>query len=166
MQKIVYFNHGKESGPNGSKIQAMAEVAHTQGYLVESPNYSGMKDPQQRVAKLLSLRPAAERLVLVGSSMGSYVATQASQSLQVDGLFLLAPAFYIPEYGEPAPPPKARHCTIVHGWNDELIPVGKIYQYAQQYQIPLHILADGHRLTEKITSICQLFAAFLMQLEK
>ena len=37
-----------------------------------------------------------ERLILVGSSMGGYVSTVASVSLKPAGLFLMAPAFYMP----------------------------------------------------------------------
>ena len=60
-----------------------------------------MDDPELRVKKLLSHELSAhDQLFLVGSSMGGYVSTVASEALSakghdVKGLFLLAPAFYL-----------------------------------------------------------------------
>ncbi|MCI0516667.1 MAG: alpha/beta hydrolase, partial [Woeseiaceae bacterium] len=67
----VYFSHGQESGPWGTKIRAMAEAAKALGCRVESIDYQGMADPTQRVEKLVAAcRGVTEPLVLVGSSMG------------------------------------------------------------------------------------------------
>jgi hypothetical protein len=56
---------------------------------VLSPNCSDQSDPDACVKWLLAM---GLRLVLVGSSMGGYVSTIASQSLKPAGLFLMAPA--------------------------------------------------------------------------
>ena len=87
MNKLIYFAHGKESGPWGDKIKALAQIGRNKGWQVESPDYSFTMDPEIRVNKLLSLRPEAEELVLVGSSMGGYVSTVSSAFLKVSGLF-------------------------------------------------------------------------------
>ncbi len=101
--KVVYFAHGKESGPWGIKIIALAKIARKKRFAVESPDYSFTMDPEERVKKLFSLNPRAQRdLVLVGSSMGGYISTVASKKLKPSGLFLLAPAFYIIEKRVPA----------------------------------------------------------------
>jgi alpha-beta hydrolase superfamily lysophospholipase len=39
-----------------------------------------------------------DEIVLMGSSMGAYVATVAAETIKPSGLFLLAPAFYLPGY--------------------------------------------------------------------
>lgn len=92
---VVYFSHGMESGPFGSKIMALAKVAEKLGFEVESPDYRSTMDADERVKMLLDLNPKANKnLVLVGSSMGGYVATVASKELKPQGLFLMAPAFY------------------------------------------------------------------------
>jgi hypothetical protein len=49
----VYFNHGKESGPWGSKIKKLAKVAEQKGFAVESPNYRDLPDADPRVERLL-----------------------------------------------------------------------------------------------------------------
>lgn len=49
----VYFNHGKESGPWGSKISKLAEVARKKGFAVESIDYQDLPDADPRVERLL-----------------------------------------------------------------------------------------------------------------
>ena len=74
--KQVYFAHGKESGPWGSKIRHLASIAEANGYEVVSPDYSALPDPEARVKHLLELlsqEPETSTIVLVGSSMGGYV---------------------------------------------------------------------------------------------
>ena len=51
----VYFSHGKESGPWGSKIQRLASIASEHGCEVDSVDYTDLKDPDQRVERLLGL---------------------------------------------------------------------------------------------------------------
>jgi len=48
-RRLVLFAHGKESGPWGNKIQALAEVAKYYEYRVESPDYSDLPDANSRV---------------------------------------------------------------------------------------------------------------------
>ena len=99
MQIIIYFAHGKETGPWGTKFQALAKIAQAHGCQVASPDYSATMDPEERVQMLLNLKPRAEKkLILIGSSMGGYVSAVASAQLKPQGLFLLAPAFHIERY--------------------------------------------------------------------
>jgi alpha/beta superfamily hydrolase len=165
MNGAVYFNHGKESGPWGDKITRLAEVAQDHGYAVESLDYQGM-DANARVARLLmSDAPAARPLILVGSSMGSYVAAVASASLRPKGLFLMAPAFYLPIFPIQEPTPHADFVTLVHGWNDELIPYGNSVLYANKFKAVLHLVESDHRLSSQLPLIASLFDAFLKQLD-
>lgn len=158
---LVVFAHGQESGPWGSKIQALAAIARKKGFEVKSPDYSVWKDPDARVDHLLSLSLTGRPLVLVGSSMGAYVATVASAVLRPQGLFLMAPAFYIPGYAHQAPKPEAEATVMVHGWQDEVVPVDHAVRYASQYQVTTHLLKARHRLTEVLPLIEKLFDLFL-----
>jgi pimeloyl-ACP methyl ester carboxylesterase len=74
----VYFARGKESGPWGAKIVALADVARARGYHVESPDYSDIQDADKRVERLLKHCGEKGADALVGSSMGGYVSTVAS----------------------------------------------------------------------------------------
>lgn len=159
---LVVFSHGKESGPWGSKIQTLAEIARRHGANVESIDYSDTTDPDQRVTKLLSTPlPKHSILILVGSSMGGYVSTIASASLKPKGLFLLAPAFKIEGYKEQNPAPCAEECLIVHGWRDEVIPPENSFEIAKRHSIALHILDGDHRLNSSLEQVAWLFDEFM-----
>ena len=163
MKGAVYFNHGKESGPWGDKIMRLAGVARARGFDVESLDYSGM-DAETRIARLLTSEAGTVHpLILVGSSMGSYVAAVASASLKPRGLFLLAPAFYLPDFAFQEPVPHADFVTLIHGWNDELIPFENSIHYAGKFKTTLHLVESDHRLSSQLPLIALLFDAFLAQ---
>ena len=74
---MVYFAHGQESGPWGTKIGSLAKTATNQGFAVERPDYSGIMSPDKRVSRLLELSPKSSRkLILAGSSMGAWVSAE------------------------------------------------------------------------------------------
>ena len=164
-QQYVVFSHGQDGEPWGSKIVAMAEVARRHGLQVESVDYRGMADPLARVAKLLAFCKALPGpLLLVGSSMGGHVATAVSTQVPTRGLFLLAPAFYMPGYEQYTPQPAAAAVAIVHGWNDDIVPPQNSIRFAQRYRATLHLLDSDHRLTANIEDVCKLFDLFLQRL--
>lgn len=158
----VIFAHGKESGPWGSKISHLADIARHHGYAVDSPDYQGMDDPRDRVAQLLATAAAGAPLVLVGSSMGGYVSAMACRQLRPRALMLMAPALYLDGYpGEPADCPL--DTLVFHGWDDDIVPVESSLRFAQSRRAALHLLADGHRLAESLEMIGQLFARQLQR---
>ncbi|MDY6941860.1 MAG: alpha/beta hydrolase [Pseudomonadota bacterium] len=160
---LVYFAHGKESGPWGTKITRLAAVARRSGYRVASPDYSHTHDPKTRVAQLLDIHPKTNgALVLVGSSMGGYVSAAASHRLKPDGLFLMAPALYFQGFELPAPA-SARLMAVVHGWQDEIVPVDAGIRFAREHSASLHVLKSGHTLTDQLPILEYLFADFLAQ---
>ncbi len=166
MNGTVCFNHGKESGPWGDKITRLAEVARRHNYAIESVDYTGIMDAEARVQKLLNTDSARIRpLILAGSSMGSYVAAVASASLRPLGLFLLAPAFYLPDFPVQEPIPHAAHLTLVHGWKDDLIPPENSIRYARRFDATLHLVDSDHRLSSQLSLIEHLFDAFLYQIK-
>lgn len=164
---MVVFSHGKESGPWGSKITAMAAVARDLGAGIESVDYRGLDDPAARVAKLIdSAGGWAEPPVLVGSSMGGHVAAAAAGRLKPRGLFLLAPAFYMPGYEQYTPQDVSCPTVIVHGWHDDIVPADNSIRWAREHGAALHLLNSDHRLEDQIEAICQLLKAFLLRLRQ
>jgi alpha/beta superfamily hydrolase len=159
------FSHGKESGPWGSKITAMAALVRELGWAVESVDYRGLDDPAARVRKLIDeagkLQPP---LVLVGSSMGGHVSAAAASRLKPRGLFLLAPAFYMKGYEEYTPQDVSCAAVIVHGWHDDIVPVENSIRWAREHQAALHLLNSDHRLEDQIPEICRLLQGFLLRL--
>ena len=159
---LVVFAHGKESGPWGTKFRFLAELAQLFGAEVLSPDYADCSGPEERVVRLLAVTmPSHERLILVGSSMGAYVSTIASIHLKPVGLFLLAPAFYLPGYQEQIPLPCAQHVSIVHGWQDTVIDPEHSVRFARLHNCDLHLMPGDHRLKEALPAIGAIFADFL-----
>lgn len=161
---MVIFSHGLEGSPQGSKIVAMQQVAERHGHATASLDYQG-QPPLERVNTLLSFaqhRHAAP--ILVGSSLGGHVSAAASIPLAASGLFLLAPAFYMPGFEQYTPPPARCPISIVHGWRDEVVPVDNSIRYAREHGAQLQLIDADHRMLDCIALICDYFDLFLRRL--
>lgn len=165
----VIFSHGRESGPWGFKITAMAEVARRRGCQVCSVDYRGIDDPLARVQLLIdhqsSLPPApsGSPLVLVGSSMGAYVSAMACASLRPQALLLLAPALYFPGWDQ-QPSDIPALCAVIHGWQDEIVPVERAIRFATHNRADLHVFDADHGLSSVIHEINFIFDRLLDRL--
>ena len=157
----VYFSHGKESGPWGSKIKALAEIAREMGCAVESVGYSDLSDPDLRVERLLDeLSREKDQVVLVGSSMGGYVSLVAADEVRTRGLFLMAPALYMKGYQQQTYTDKPR-IEIVHGWDDDVVPPEGSIRFARKADCTLHLVRGDHRLKSSLDEVERLFRSFL-----
>lgn len=140
----------------------MAAVAREVGLAVESVDYQGIDDPHARVQKLLQAAAGVRSpLVLAGSSMGGHVSAAAARALQPVGLFLLAPAFYMPGLEEHTPQQVTCATAIVHGWNDDIVPAQNSIRWAREHRAALHLLDSDHRLQDQIPAITNLLRDFL-----
>lgn len=163
MKKLVLFSHGKDSEPWGDKTMRLAEVAKAQGYEVDSIDYRSTVDPSERVSMLQAYDFSAyDKIILTGSSMGGYVSTVVSENLKPDGLFLLAPAFYLDGYPQTEFKPPEQ-TFVVHGWQDDIVPPEHAWRFCQHHHCRLQMLNAGHRLIEVLDEICEEFARFLAQ---
>lgn len=162
----VIFSHGKESGPWGTKIRQLAETAQALGCRVDSLDYRNTMDPDQRVAQLTAYlrdQPPAQT-VLVGSSMGGYVTLQAAKNFAAAGVFVLAPAIYMPGYEHTAPQDTIDNLAIIHGWRDDVIPVEHSIRFATTQRCTLHVVDDDHRLIDRLVTIDAWFRHYLENL--
>jgi len=158
----VIFSHGQESGPWGSKIRSMSELAKGLGCNIDSIDYQGIADPGERVEKLVrACADISDPLILVGSSMGGHVATSAASTLGAAGLFVLAPAYFMEGYEELTPAPPAMPICIVHGWHDDIVPVENSIRYARECSATLHLVDGDHRLTDNISEINEYLERFI-----
>ena len=164
--KTVVFSHGKESGPWGAKITAMAEVVRELGFSVESVDYRGMDDPRRRVQKLIAVGlEHQDPLVLVGSSMGGHVAGRRGQPLESHAVCSCWRRPFTCQASKPyTPQDVAVPTAIVHGWHDDIVPVENSIRWAREHRAALHILNSEHRLEDQIAAICGLLRAFLTAL--
>ena len=158
----VYFAHGKESGPSGSKIQKLADIAREHGCAVDSIDYTDLMDPDQRVERLRNiLKKEDDSFILVGSSMGGYVSLVAADDVKTHAVFLLAPALYIPDYKQQQYCPAPKYVEIVHGWSDDVIPPEHSIRFAKEADCELHLISGDHRLNLSMEVVEGLFRQFL-----
>lgn len=168
------LSHGFESGPDATKVTALAEIAERLGWSHECPDYTDLDarreagelgDVPARLQRLLELaRAAAARgpLVLAGSSLGSWISARASLQVPVAGLFLLAPPIALA--GAPRMEAADVPITLVHGWDDELIPAAQVVKWAQVRKAELLLVDDSHRLSAHVQASADAFATFLERL--
>jgi len=165
MTSCVVFSHGKDGEPWGTKIVALAQVARDLGWRVESIDYRGIDDPAARVDKLReACKTLPPRPVLVGSSLGGHVATAVAGEVDARGLFLMAPAFFMPGYEQYTPQPPACPTTIVHGWRDDIVPVANSWRWAQNARARLLVIDSDHRMTADVPTLVHAFEYFLQNL--
>lgn len=165
------LSHGFESGPDATKVTALADAAQRLGWSCERPDYtdldarrdlSELGDVPARLQQLLDLtQVAASRgpVVLAGSSLGAYISGLVSLQVPVAGLFLMAPPIRM---GSANPLDAARVPTsIIHGWDDELIPAAHVVDWAHARRARLLLVGDSHRLSGHVQASADAFASLL-----
>lgn len=174
MRGHCILSHGFESGPDATKVTALAEVAERLGYSHERPDYTGFDARQQvsplgdvaaRLAHLLQLATAAAArgpVVLAGSSLGAWISGQVSLQLPVRGLLLMAPPIRLDS--EHPMRAAAVPTLIIHGWHDELIPAQQVVDWARARGDRLLLVDDTHRLSAHVAACAEAFAALLRSL--
>ena len=168
------LSHGFESGPDATKVTALAKAAERLGWTHERPDYTGfdarhesgdLGDVEARQAHLLALAENAVArgpLVLAGSSLGAYISARVSLQVPVRGLFLMAPPTTmgpLPDL-DAAPVP----VSIIHGWDDELIPAQLVSDWAQARRARLLLVDDSHRLSTHVEASAEAFTSLLKSL--
>ena len=155
MMKILFL-HGLESGPHGSKYQALKEIFGD----VLSPDCSGVKDEIERLRIIeAEISKEADPFLVVGSSMGGLMALllQKQHPEQVAGLVLCAPAIHRPAATEldlnKLPP-----TVVIHGTQDDVVPIEASHPFGDR----LRKVEDDHRLGSSMEEI--LHAVFEMKL--
>lgn len=169
----VVFSHGKESGPMGSKIQRLMAEAERLGLNTISVDYRNCAMASERVAllndTLKQLDTLPQQIVLVGSSMGGYVSTVVANSQPVAGLFLMAPALWMPaeEYTVQSYQPQTSKVEITHGINDEVVPHKNSIRFAMEHKgTILHLVPDDHRLKASLDFLACQFIRFIKELSE
>lgn len=171
MRGHCILSHGFESGPDATKVAALAEAAERLGWTHERPDYtdldarreiSELGDVQTRLQRLLALAQAAAAhgpLLLAGSSLGAYISGLVSLQVPVAGLFLMAPPIRMGQ--APAFDAALVPTSIIHGWNDELIPAGHVVDWAHPRRARLLLVDDTHRLSGHVAASTEAFATLL-----
>lgn len=130
MSGTVILSHGSNSGPDATKVSALAKVAESLGWNALRPDFRDddakgeAASVQPRIDKTVALmRDAPRPLWLVGSSMGAFTSGLASLVAPCDGLLLVALPMAIPDFPHPFGMLRGVPAMLIHGYHDTLCPV-------------------------------------------
>ncbi len=159
MKPKVVFLHGLESGPHGSKYQALR---HLDPELV-SPDCTGIANLDERLEIIEDCLAQVERMVIVGSSFGGLAAVMFAQKpcnfSRITGCLLCAPA--LTRLSSDAITTLPPGTIILHGTRDEVIPIQTSRDFSKQYGISLMEVDDDHRLSDSSDLMLRLAADLL-----
>lgn len=152
----ILFLHGLESGPHGSKYQALTWMFGE----VIAPDCTGIKDETQRLRIIQqALEEEKEPVIVVGSSMGGLMALLLNLASpdKIAGMVLCAPAIHRPAAKnldfEQLPP-----TIVIHGTADTVVPFADSSVFGER----LIAVDDDHRLSNSMPKILR--AVFNMKL--
>lgn len=172
----VILSHGLESGPEATKVSALARVAEALGWTHERPDYRDLDargrlgDVGARIERLHGRALAVKGpLVLAGSSMGAFISGEVAARLageagagpELAGLFLMAPPVALAGWPRPLQAPAGLPLLVVHGWEDELIPARAVVEWCAPRRAELRLVDDRHRLEAHVDYSAGVFAELL-----
>ena len=137
----VYFFHGLESGPIGTKSKRLMEE-----FDVDSPDFEGMMDIDERLDKAERITRGETDMIVVGSSFGGLLAAllYAKHPERFRTYVLMAPALYLDaaESVDKMPP----GAVVIHGVDDEVVPIDQVRTFCKDFDVEFVEVDDGHRL--------------------
>lgn len=171
MRGQIILSHGSDSGPDATKVGALAALAESWGWRTQRPDYRAddTRGHAGSVApRIARLRATIESLdtppLLVGSSMGAFVSGLVSLDVPVAGLLLLATPSEIPGYARGFDLRRGVPTFLIHGWRDDVCPLTGVQAFAAARRLPLLALDDDHRLGASMDVIATQFRHMLDRL--
>lgn len=156
----ILFLHGLESGPHGSKYQALKETFGE----VLAPDCTGVKDERKRLDIIQrEIGREGGSFLVVGSSMGGLMALllQQENPEQVTGLVLCAPAIHRPA-AEGLDLDNLPPTVVIHGTQDNVVPLEASLPFGKR----LIKVNDDHRLSKSMPQILQAVVEMKRKLSK
>jgi len=167
---FIVLSHGLESGPDATKVSALARAAASLGCDSVRPDFRDLDAGRdvaripERVARIVANAPAGRPIVLAGSSMGAFTSALASLDLATCiGLFLIALPVAIPGFAR-AFDARRVPTALVHGWRDDLCPADATLDFARARGATLTLVDDDHRLGAHVDFVAEQFRLWLTQL--
>ncbi len=140
----LIFLHGSES--NSQTYKATLLRSRFPGMVV--PDFTGPL--AARMGQLGSILGKKKSWTLIGSSLGGLMAVLFAYHSpdQVRKLVLLAPALTLPVFSEEVTGPISIPCIIIHGTQDDVVPLGQARKLAERVfkDLTYLVVNDDHRL--------------------
>ncbi|MEO8626583.1 MAG: alpha/beta hydrolase [Betaproteobacteria bacterium] len=173
---LIAHPHPLHGGTLDNKVvQTLAKAFHSQGYVAVRMNFRGVgeshgtfnegigeTDDWLRVHQAMLLRFGPLPCVLAGFSFGAFVQSRVAQHFARSGiaarLVLIAPAV-----GRFAVVPPSPGTLIVHGDQDDVVPLQEVFAWAKPTHAPVVVLPGAghffHGYLTELQSIVKRFAA-------
>lgn len=163
---LIAHPNPTQGGTNTNKVvQILAKTASRRGYVAYCPNLRGVGNSGGthdrgigEVDDVLALLAFARSrhgdlpLLLGGFSFGTFVMAQVAQQVEADKIVLCGPAT-----GRFPLPPVPAHTLVVHGEEDEVIPLAHVLDWARPQQLPVVVFPGcGHFFHGRLTHLQQL----------
>lgn len=145
------FIHGKDGSSQGFKVQYLRRLYPD----LLAPDFPG--DFWQRMARLEQVIGDSAGWTIVGSSMGGLMAAvfACQHPGQVDRLVLLAPALAFLDLAQTPLPPSDTLVVVYHGRQDDVVPMEKTRQVADQIfpHLQFNVVEATHDLNPLMAAI-------------
>ena len=168
---LIAHPHPQHGGSMDNKgVTTLAKTLHELGYVAVRLNFRGVGksegiydhgagevDDMHAALQFLSARYPDLTLLLAGFSFGAMVQCRLSARVQPAQLLLVAPAVNMFDMGS-AP----ANTLVIHGENDELVPLQEVRDWAQQHQLTLVVVPEAdHFFHKKLSALQQQVTAFV-----
>ena len=162
---LIAHPHPLYGGSLSNKVvTTLAKTLYDQGYVAVRPNFRGVgrsegeyDQGQGEVVDMLAvLHFVRERypdldLVLAGFSFGAVVQSRVSETIRPQHLLLVSPALNLFSMGA-----AFAQTLIIHGENDELVPLDQVRAWSTQHGIDLAVVRGAdHFFNKKLAALKQ-----------
>lgn len=165
---LIAHPHPLHGGSLDNKVTAsIAKTLAASGYVCVRPNFRGVGNSEGEYAHgegeaedmlavwhFVSAKFANLPLLLAGFSFGAYVQAKIAPQLPARGLILVAPAINLFAFDSLAAP-----ACVIHGEQDELVPLAAVKEWTAAHAVPLHVVAGaGHFFHRHLQHLNRLLA--------
>lgn len=162
---VIAHPNPTQGGTNTNKVvQMLAKIASRQGYVAYCPNLRGVGNSAgvhdrgigevEDVLAVLAFARARHGdlpLLLGGFSFGTFVMAQVCQQVEAEKIILCGPA--VGRFPLPAVP---AHTLVVHGEEDEVIPLAHVLDWARPQALPVVVFPGcSHFFHGRLTHLQQ-----------
>jgi uncharacterized protein len=170
---LIAHPHPQQGGTLDNKVvQTLAKAFFALDYVAVRFNFRGVgasagsydegrgetDDAQAALAFAQARYPVAAKPALAGFSFGSFVQTRLAQRIDAERLVLIGPAV-----GRFALEKVPADTIVVHGEEDDVVPLGQVFDWARPQQLPVIVFPGaGHffhgrlvQLQQVVTSLWQ-----------
>ena len=162
---IAHPNPVQGGTKDNKVVTTLAKAFFNLGYLTARPNFRGVgastgehdagrgeADDLLAVVQYLRTRFGDAPLVLAGFSFGSFVQTRVAKHLKAERLVLVGPAV-----NRFAAETVAPDTLVIHGENDDVVPLQAVFDWARPQQLPIVVVPGcEHFFHGRLTLLAQI----------